>query len=252
MVRVQNIGARVPVNKQPVELHFIDVKGKTRNSLHDIFPCSAEVEPPMARLVVFRQFSVEMVDEDQLLVRVRRGLIEAAIFAQRLSSNTPQHRQLITFFMATLMKQVLCECGCYEGALRTRHSQSLRERVTQLLHGFIINNGAFMAWDTTPDGSQAAELQRIKNEIKGNSVGEDIDDEILLDEDDLRNMKRFSRRFQLGPNRKKSLLQRSIPMYQWNPENVGTLKGFSDEPNTEIYQKRIEEAISDQLRDEAA
>ncbi len=251
-LRLQNIGSRQNVEDLPVRLHFIDTQGRVRSKLHDIFPCNKMNAPSSARVVAFRHFSVE-TSEDELLIRVRRGIIDAAIFAQHLSVNIAHHLQLISSFMAMILKQSLCDCGCNGKRLNKRYSQSLQGKVLQLLNGIIINNGAFMAWDTSLDGSIAADLKKVQAEINGPQKSDAFDDdEDLLDEQDIRAMKRFDKRFSNTDKMPQSYLQGCTPMLVWNAPQMGSLKELSDEPNANVYQRKIEQAINEVLQREAA
>jgi hypothetical protein len=251
-IRLQNVGARKPVSEMPVRLHCINVNGEVKKTLHEIFPCGPKSIPPIARIVVFRELSVVSVEDDEILIRIRKGIIEAAIFAQCLKDDKANHKQLLTFLLATLIRRSFCDCGCSVNTIRRKHSQSVRNRVTQLMRGLVINNGAFMAWDTTPDGSVAAELERIRIQINGADDPAETDIPGSLSDEDLKKMRSFTKKFGVLETIQQSYLQKSIPLFSWNTGNRGSLNDDADENNCKKYQEMVEEAIRTQLMNEAA
>lgn len=253
-LNLHNIGARKTPTEQPIELHFIDLHGRVRDSLHDIFPYTKDRALPNARIVVFRHFSLSTVEDDEMTIVVRRGIIEAAIFAQYLFSkpSPSDHRELLSFFFATLIRRAFCQEDTDKISMRRKHSKSVREKVTQLLHGIVVNNGAFLEW-SAPTIIKDPNIALLGPQSSRSSDLDDDEDQIgMLDPDDIQRMKRFSRKFQYPLETPKSELQQHELSVVWNPMNVGSLKDFSDEGVCDIYQSRIEEAIQEQLDNEAA
>lgn len=251
VVKVQNIGSRKPVEERPVQLHFVDTKGRIRKSLQEIFPVSPQKEPPVARVVAFRKISVELLEDDEVLIRVRRGVIEAVVFAQYLGKNMHDHRQLLTFFLATLFRHAFCDCECAPLTLRKRHSESVRSRVTELLRGIVINNGAFLQWLPNEAFFEAQKTKAIE-ESALDEYFDDEDAEGMLTPHEVRQYRSDSRRLSQQKKEKHPPLSQWDPQLHWNQPQIGSLKDVSEEPNCEDYQTAIEEAIQNQLKKECA